>query len=81
MTEEKQDPQEDPRNQAGMGVDSEGFFVLKIHTSRGPREVLGFLEQAKDIAKGFFIQQHQQQEKLVRPGLNGVVDRFKNRWR
>lgn len=61
------------------GVDAEGFFVFKIHSSRSAMETLGFLEQAKDIVKQFYISQHQKKNDQILTPKSG--NGFLNRWR
>lgn len=95
MSDEEQDPKdykglgdipEDERREAfNMFFSPEGFFQLFMHESRGPRELIGFLEQAKDVVKQYYAQkfiQEQEKKGLIRPSANGhnIIDRFKKRW-
>lgn len=79
MSEEEKDPE----NILALGVDKDGFFMVRIHVKHGARNLLGFLEQAKDIVKQFYAEQflkEQEKKKLVEPHENGMLNRFKNKW-
>lgn len=72
-------PEETPKTTVGYGFDKEGFFRLVIHESRGICELLGFLEQMKDVVKGYYTHKdmQNQKQKLIVPGINNVLKRFK----
>lgn len=81
ILEQKQE--QDPRMVVGYGVDEKGFFKCSIHVDRGLREILGFLEQCKDLVKQYYaakLLEQQKEQKLVRPD-HGFLRSFKNRWK
>lgn len=76
--EKKQQP-----NELMRGVDSEGFFTIRIHTSQGMEKILGTLVTSIDLVKAYFIEQHEKgkQASLIQPKKNGIMDGFRNKWR
>ncbi len=61
--------------------DEAGYFVVKIHTSYGYRNILGFLVEAMDWIKLQVSIKHRQemerQEKLIKPNfMKKVAGRF-----
>lgn len=76
-------PDEVPKTTTGYGVDDQGFFRMMIHTDRGICELLGFLEQMKDVVKAFYTEQHmskevkKQQKKIIIPGIQGILKGLK----
>ena len=73
--DQKQKPEEIRR-----GFDDEGFFNLRIHASRGPEVIIGWLMMSIDLIKMFYVEQQRkkQEASVVKP--NNIIERFKNKW-
>lgn len=80
MSEENQEPRKQTRDELARGVDSEGFFTVRIHVDHGLEKIIGVLMTSVDMIKAFYIEQHQRAQKngLVKP--NSILERFKNKW-
>lgn len=79
MAEAKQEEQKPEYN---AGFTDEGFFTCYMHESKGVRELLGFLEQCKDVVKQHYVKKMMEDAKakgLIRP--DGLLNGFRNKWR
>lgn len=82
MSENPEQPHRQTREEMARGFDEEGFFNLRIHADQGPEKLIGCLMTSIDIVKMFYVEQHKRQQQangIVKP--NGVLERFRNKWR
>lgn len=64
------DPSVMTPEQMEFGVDNNGFWIFRVHESRGLQVVLGFLEQMKDIVKVHYAQkmrEAQEAKGIIKP--------------
>jgi len=74
--------EEEKKNTFNAGFTEEGFFTCFIHESKGVRELLGFMDQCKDLIKQYYARKLMEDAKakgLVRP--DGILNGFRNKWR
>jgi hypothetical protein len=87
VIEQKEPTEEERKNTCTAVFQEDGFFVVVAHESRGPRELLGLLEQAKDVVKGHFIAKVRAQmeaQGVIRPNgdsRGGFFKGMRNKWR
>lgn len=75
-------PEEQKKDTFNAGFTEAGFFTCFIHESKGVRELLGFMEQCKDLIKQYYAHKLVEDAKakgLVRP--DGILNGFRNKWR
>lgn len=69
----------DAKKMVGCGFDEQGYFRVVMHETHGSCNLLGFLEQAKDIVKAHFIQKAQQRTKsgIIMPSIHNATKGLK----